>query len=68
MHVSLILVNDSSFKILLIQSIPVVSDFPEVSLDDLPGDPPKREIDPGIDIFLDTRRIYILPHRMAQLS
>ena len=36
-------VNDSSFEMPLIQSVPVVKEFPEVFRDDLFGVPPERE-------------------------
>uniref|UniRef100_M1DFX3 Gag-pol protein n=1 Tax=Solanum tuberosum TaxID=4113 RepID=M1DFX3_SOLTU len=44
-----------------LQSIPVVNEFPE----DLPGLPPKREVDFGIDAIPDTQPISIPPNRMA---
>ncbi|WMV42012.1 hypothetical protein MTR67_035397 [Solanum verrucosum] len=43
----LFLVNDSSVETSPIQSVPVVSEFPEVFPDDLPRVPPEREIDFG---------------------
>ncbi|KAH0702583.1 hypothetical protein KY285_016861 [Solanum tuberosum] len=43
----------------------IVREFPEVFPYDLPGVPPEREIDFGIDILLDTRPISISPYRMA---
>ena len=61
----LVRVNDSSVDIPSIQSVSVVKEFPEVFLDELPGVPPKREIDFGIDILLDTHPISILPYIMA---
>ncbi|KAH0729466.1 hypothetical protein KY289_000654 [Solanum tuberosum] len=48
-----------------IQSVPFVSDFPEVFSDDLSGVPTEREIDFGINILRDTRPISILPYKMA---
>ena len=33
--------------------------------DDLPGDPPEREIDFDIDLLPDTKPISITPYRMA---
>ncbi|KAH0679995.1 hypothetical protein KY290_022105 [Solanum tuberosum] len=48
-----------------IQSVPILREFPEVFPDDLPGVPPEREVDFGIDIIPDTRPISIPPHRMA---
>ncbi|MDE0547711.1 hypothetical protein ON062_13750, partial [Microbacterium sp. C7(2022)] len=44
-----------------LKSLQIVSEFPK----DLPGVPPDREIDFGIDIFPDTQPISILPYRMA---
>ncbi|KAH0642176.1 hypothetical protein KY285_034832 [Solanum tuberosum] len=48
-----------------VPKVPVVSEFPEVFPDDLPGVLPEREIDFGIDILLHTRPISIPPYRMA---
>ncbi|KAH0654401.1 hypothetical protein KY289_032079 [Solanum tuberosum] len=42
-----------------------VNEFPDVFLDDLPGIPPEREIDFGIDFLIDTQPISIPPYRMA---
>ncbi|XP_069145436.1 uncharacterized protein [Solanum lycopersicum] len=47
------------------KSVYIVKEFPEFFLNDLPGVPPEREIDFGIDIIPDTRLIYIPPYRMA---
>ncbi|KAH0689359.1 hypothetical protein KY289_016717 [Solanum tuberosum] len=58
-------VNDSSVEIPHIQSVPVVKEFPEVFPDDLPGVPPEREIDFGVDLIPDTRPISIPPYIMA---
>ncbi|XP_049357897.1 uncharacterized protein LOC125822529 [Solanum verrucosum] len=44
-----------------LQSVPVVNEFPE----DLPGLPPEREVEFGIDIIPDTKPISIPPYRMA---
>ena len=46
------------------KSVPVLRDFPKVFLDDLPGIPPKREIEFGIDLFIDTQAISITPYWM----
>ncbi|KAG5568314.1 hypothetical protein H5410_064671 [Solanum commersonii] len=61
----LVQVNDSSAEVPPIQSVPVVKEFPEVFLDDLPGVPPEREIDFDIDLLPDTCPIFIPPYRMA---
>ncbi|WMV41180.1 hypothetical protein MTR67_034565, partial [Solanum verrucosum] len=53
------------FEIPLLESVPVVKHFPEVFPNDLPGIPPEREIDFGIDLLLDTQPISIPPYRMA---
>ncbi|KAH0679850.1 hypothetical protein KY284_020935 [Solanum tuberosum] len=61
----LVRVNDSSVEIPHIQSIHIVKEFPEVFPDDIPGVPPEREINFGIDVLLDTSLISIPPYRMA---
>ncbi|KAH0725040.1 hypothetical protein KY284_000905 [Solanum tuberosum] len=48
-----------------LESIPVVSEFLEVFPIDLPGIPPEREIDFGIDLMPNTQPISIPPYRMA---
>ncbi|KAH0679438.1 hypothetical protein KY284_020523 [Solanum tuberosum] len=61
----LVRVNDFSVETPPIESVPIVSEFPKVFPDDLPGVPLEREIDFGIDIFLDNHAILIPPYRMA---
>ena len=46
-------------------SIPVVNEFPDVFPEDLPGLPPAREIEFGIDVIPDTKPISIPPYIMA---
>ena len=46
--------KDSSLETPSLESVPVVCEFPEASPKDLPGVPPKREIDFGIDLLPDT--------------
>ncbi|WMV41242.1 hypothetical protein MTR67_034627, partial [Solanum verrucosum] len=48
-----------------IESVPVVNEFFDVFPNDLPGVPPEREIDFGIDLLPDTQPISIPPYRMA---
>jgi len=48
-----------------LQSIPVVNEFPDVFPEDLPGLPPEREVEFGIDVIPDTQSISIPPYRMA---
>ncbi|WMV09446.1 hypothetical protein MTR67_002831 [Solanum verrucosum] len=45
--------------------VSIVKEFPKVFRDDLPGVPPEREIDFGIDLLPNTRPISIPPYRMA---
>ncbi|XP_049399727.1 uncharacterized protein LOC125863761 [Solanum stenotomum] len=59
--VILVRVNDFSVETPPIESVPVVSEFP----DDLLGVPPEREIDFDIDLLPDTHPISIPPYRMA---
>ena len=61
----LVRVKDTILETPTIQSISVVCEFPEVFPDDLPGVPPEREIDFGIDLFPHTQPISIPSDRMA---
>ncbi|XP_070041289.1 uncharacterized protein [Nicotiana tomentosiformis] len=45
--------------------VPVVREFFDVFPADLPGMPPDRDIDFGIDLVPGTQPIYTLPYRMA---
>src|SRR5688572_6727956 len=58
-------VRDVESEVPSLESVPTVSEFPDVFPDDLPGIPPEREIDFGIDLLPDTRPISIPPYRMA---
>ncbi|XP_069148227.1 uncharacterized protein [Solanum lycopersicum] len=58
-------IRDTSIETPMLESIPVVSEFSEVFLTDLPGLPPDRDIDFCIDVDPGTRRISIPPYRMA---
>ncbi|WMV30377.1 hypothetical protein MTR67_023762, partial [Solanum verrucosum] len=48
-----------------IESVLIVNEFLDVFPNDLPGVPPEREIDFGIDLLPDTQPISIPPYRMA---
>ncbi|XP_070045893.1 uncharacterized protein [Nicotiana tomentosiformis] len=61
----LAIVNDTKKKTISIENVPVVREFSDVFLEDLPGLPPVREIDFGIDLPHDTQPISIPPYRMA---
>ncbi|XP_075096565.1 uncharacterized protein LOC107786335 [Nicotiana tabacum] len=61
----LVRVKDADAQIPTLQSVPIVNEFPEVFPEDLPGVPPNREIDLGIDLLPGTKLISIPPYRMA---
>ena len=61
----LVRVHDTAAEISTLQSVPVVSEFPDVFPDELPGLPPEREIDFSIELMPDTQPISIPPYRMA---
>ena len=61
----LVWVNDLEHEVPSIESLSIVNEFQEVFPEDLPGIPPEREIDFGIDIDLSTKPILIPPYRMA---
>ncbi|XP_075074819.1 uncharacterized protein LOC142162372 [Nicotiana tabacum] len=58
----LVRVTDTTAKVASIHSVPVVNEFPNVFLDELPGIPPDRDIDFGIDLVPDTQPISIPPY------
>ena len=54
--------KDSRHETPSLESVPVVCEFPEVILEDLLRVPLEREINFGVDLFLDTQPISIPPH------
>ncbi|XP_075111388.1 uncharacterized protein LOC142181771 [Nicotiana tabacum] len=60
----LVRVKDADAQIPTLQSVPIVNEFPGVFPEDLPGIPPDREIDFGIDLLPGTKTISIPPYRM----
>ena len=58
-------VNDLDHDIPSIDYMLVVKEFQHVFLDYFPRVPPPREIDFGIDIEPDTKKISIPPYRLA---
>jgi hypothetical protein len=46
----------------------VVSEFPDVFLEELPGMPPDRDIEFVIELMPDTAHLYKSPYRMATLE
>ena len=62
----LVSVYDLDHDIPSIDSVPVIKEFLDLFPEDLPGVPPFREIDFGIDLEPDTKPISIPPYIMAQ--
>ena len=58
-------VIDTRVNGVTLEDIPVVRDFPDVFPEDLPGLPPDREIDFGIDLVLGIISISKAPDRVA---
>ncbi|MBC1350797.1 hypothetical protein HCX58_14365, partial [Listeria welshimeri] len=48
-----------------LEEIPIVREYPDVFPDDLPGMPPKRDIEFRIDLVPETTPIHKRPYRMA---
>ncbi|XP_047260772.1 uncharacterized protein LOC124894066 [Capsicum annuum] len=61
----LIRVRDVEAESPTIKSVPIVNEFIDVFPEELPGLPPEREIDFGIDLLPGTEPISIPPYRMA---
>nr|AAP50978.1 putative polyprotein [Oryza sativa Japonica Group]ABF97988.1 retrotransposon protein, putative, Ty3-gypsy subclass [Oryza sativa Japonica Group] len=55
----------SSLNQMTLEEIPIVREYPDVFPDDLPGMPPKRDIEFRIDLVLGTIPIHKRPYRMA---
>ncbi|WMV45761.1 hypothetical protein MTR67_039146 [Solanum verrucosum] len=64
----LVRVRDVDFQTPSLEPVPIVKEFSEVFLDDLPGIPPEREIDFGIDLLPNTQPIFIPPYRLAPVE
>ena len=61
----LVRVHDLEAESPTLQSVPVVNEFPDVFPNELPGLPPKREVEFTIDLLPDTQPISIPPYRMS---
>ncbi|XP_070007725.1 uncharacterized protein [Nicotiana sylvestris] len=61
----LVRVTDTNAEALSLESVPVVNEFSNVFPDELPGFPPDREIDFGIDVMPGKQPISIPPYRIA---
>ncbi|XP_070018085.1 uncharacterized protein [Nicotiana sylvestris] len=57
--------RDVSVDTPTVESVLVVRDYPDVFLADLPGMPPDRDINFGIDLLTGTQPIFIPPNRMT---
>nr|ABG65937.1 retrotransposon protein, putative, Ty3-gypsy subclass [Oryza sativa Japonica Group] len=55
----------SSLNQMTLEEIPIVREYPDVFPDDLPGMPPKRDIEFRIDLVPGTTPIHKRPYRMA---
>jgi hypothetical protein len=58
-------VRDTQQDELKLENIPIVSEFPEVFPEDLPGLPPDREIEFSVDLLPGSGPISKAPYRMA---
>lgn len=63
-HGFLASVKDTSLESPRIESIPIVRDFPDVFPDELPGIPPAREVEFGIELIPGAEPISKAPYRM----
>ena len=61
----LALVLDSKRGQVNLEYIPVIKEFPDVFLEELPGLPPKREVDMSIEVVQGTTLISKAPYCMA---
>ena len=61
----LVRVRDENSETPTIESVSVVNEFIDVFLEDLPGIPPEKKIEFGIDLLPDTQPISIPPYRMV---
>ncbi|RVW60053.1 Retrovirus-related Pol polyprotein from transposon 17.6 [Vitis vinifera] len=57
--------NESDLKL---EDIPIVKEYPDVFLEDLPGLPPKREVEFTIDLVPGTGPMSKAPYRMAPVE
>lgn len=53
---------------LKLEDIPIVKEYPDVFFDELPGWPPKREVEFSIDLVPGTAPLLKAPYRMAPVE
>ena len=61
----LAVILDSKQETVNLQDIPVVSEFPDVFPEELPGLPPERDVELAIDVLPGTTPVSRAPYRMA---
>nr|GFD05529.1 putative reverse transcriptase domain-containing protein [Tanacetum cinerariifolium] len=69
MHLSfLATIHDTTPEVLSIHDQPIVSEFPDVFPDELPGIPPVREVEFNIELIPGAEPISNAPYRMAPVE
>ncbi|XP_070041615.1 uncharacterized protein [Nicotiana tomentosiformis] len=61
-------IRDMKVDSLVLESVPIMKESAGVSPEDIPGIPPDREIEFGIDTLPGTQPISIPPYRMASVE
>nr|GFC60269.1 putative reverse transcriptase domain-containing protein [Tanacetum cinerariifolium] len=61
-------IHDTTSDVPSIHDQPIVSEFPDVFLDELPGIPPVREVEFNIELIPGSEPISKAPYRMAVLT
>ena len=61
-------VVDTSLTEIKLENVPVVCEFPDVFPEELPGLPPDRELEFGIEVLPGSAPISIPPYKMAPME
>ena len=61
-------VVDTSMSKVKLENVPMVCEFPDIFLEVLPGLPPDRELEFGIEVLPGSAPIFIPPYRMAPIE
>nr|GFD60351.1 putative reverse transcriptase domain-containing protein [Tanacetum cinerariifolium] len=61
-------IHDTTSDVPSIYDLPIVSEFPDVFLDELPGIPPVREVEFSIELIPGAEPISKAPCRMAPIE